>query len=51
MQRDYRYRRIEMAGKNVAPNFYPEPTPKQMLAPGDIGGKYMTVCTGEGPVD
>ena len=51
MQRDYRYRRTETAGKNFAPDFVPEPTPRQMLALGVFGGKYMTDCTGEIPAD
>jgi hypothetical protein len=36
MQRDYRHRRTETAGRNFAPDFVPEPTPRQMLAPGAI---------------
>ena len=34
IQRDYRYRRTEPPGKNFALDFFPEPTPKQTLAPG-----------------
>jgi hypothetical protein len=39
MQRSYRYRRTETPGKNFAPDFVPEPTPRQMLALGVFGGK------------
>ena len=49
MQRNYRYRRTEPPGRNFAPNFAPDLTPKQMLALGVFGGKYMTDCTGEFP--
>ena len=51
MQRNYRYRRTEPPGRNFAPDFVPELTPKQMLALGVFGGKYMTDCTGEFPAD
>jgi hypothetical protein len=49
MQRGYVYYRTEPAGRNFAPGFHPELTPKQMLALGVFGGKYMTDCRGEFP--
>ncbi|NLX52303.1 MAG: hypothetical protein GXY72_09425 [Deltaproteobacteria bacterium] len=49
MQKGYRYLLTEPAGKNFAPDFRPELTPKQMLALGVFGGKYMTDCRGEFP--
>jgi hypothetical protein len=50
MQRGYVYYRTEPVGRNFAPGFTPELTPKQMLALGVFGGKYMTDCRGEFPV-
>ena len=44
MQRGYVYVRTEPAGRNFAPDFTPELTPKQMLRLGVFGGKYMTDC-------
>lgn len=49
MQRNYAYFLTEPAGKNYHPDFRPELTPKQMLALGVFGGKYMTDCTDEFP--
>jgi hypothetical protein len=51
MQRDYVYLLTEPAGKNFHPDFRPELTPKQMLALGVFGGKYMTDCAAEFPRD
>lgn len=51
MQRGYRYTLTEPDGKNFAPEFRPELTPKQMLTLGVFGGKYMTDCTKEFPKD
>ena len=49
MQRVYRYRLVEPAGHNFAPTFQPELTPKELLALGVFGGKYMTDCRKEFP--
>ena len=51
MQQDYRYRLTEPAGRNFHPEVGPELTPKQMLAMGVFGGRYMTDCRGEFPAD
>jgi hypothetical protein len=51
MQRGYVYHRTEPAGRNFHPGFRPELTPKQMLALGVFGGKYLTDCTAEFPAD
>ena len=51
MQRDYIYYLTEPAGENFAPEFLPGLTPKQMLAMGIFGGKYMTDCKKEFPKD
>jgi hypothetical protein len=49
MQKDYVYWRTRPAGRNFRPGFKPELTPKQLLALGIFGGKYMTDCRGEFP--
>ena len=49
MQRGYVYYRTEPVGRNFAPEFRPELTPKRMLQLGVFGGKYMTDCRGEFP--
>lgn len=51
MQRKYKYELSEPMGKNFDPDFKPELTPKQMLSLGVFGGKYMTDCRKEFPVD
>jgi hypothetical protein len=51
MQSGYIYDRTEPVGKNFAPDFQPELTPKEMLALGVFGGKYMTDCQNEFPKD
>ena len=51
MQKGYRYDRTEPAGRNFDPEFLPELTPKEMLALGVFGGKYMTDGAGEFPAD
>jgi hypothetical protein len=49
MQQGYVYYRTEPAGRNFAPGFRPELTPKQMLQLGVFGGRYMTDCRREFP--
>jgi len=51
MQRNYHYELSEPMGKNFHKDFKPELTPKQMLALGVFGGKYMTDCKKEFPAD
>ena len=51
MQRGYVYHLTEPAGRNFAPDFRPQLTPKQMLALGVFGGKYMTDCSAEFQAD
>ena len=49
MQREYVYYRTEPPGRNFDPRFAPELTPRQMLALGVFGGRYMTDCRREFP--
>ena len=49
MQKGYRYELSAPAGRNFDSGFKPELTPKQMLALGIFGGKYMTDCRQEFP--
>ena len=49
MQRGYTYWRTEPVGRNFAPGFTPDLTPKEMLRLGIFGGKYMTDCQEEFP--
>lgn len=51
MQDGYTYVRTEPMGKNFDARFTPELTPKEMLALGVFGGKYMTDCREEFPQD
>ena len=51
MQQDYVYFLVEPVGQNFHPDFKPHLTPKEMLALGIFGGKYMTDCGDEFPDD
>ncbi|MHB0947270.1 MAG: hypothetical protein ACYC3B_08860 [Sedimentisphaerales bacterium] len=51
MQKNYRYEIAAPAGRNFAPGFRPQLTPKEMLQLGVFGGKYMTDCRDEFPDD
>ncbi len=49
VQKNYTYWPVAPVGKNFHPDFKPQLTPKQMLALGVFGGKYMTDCGREFP--
>jgi len=49
MQRGYVYYCTAPIGRNFATGFQPQLTPKEMLALGVFGGKYMTDCRKEFP--
>ena len=49
MQRRYRYALVAPAGRHFDPRFTPQLTPREMLALGVFGGKYMTDCRDEFP--
>ena len=49
MQQEYSYYLTEPPGRNFEPGFEPELTPREMLALGVFGGKYMTDCRDEFP--
>ena len=51
MQQAYVYGLTEPVGTHFHPEFLPELSPKQMLALGVFGGKYMTDCRDEFPAD
>ena len=51
MQKNFVYFLTEKPGANFHAGFQPELTPKEMLALGVFGGKYMTDCTEEFPSD
>jgi hypothetical protein len=49
MQQRYTYFLTEPAGRNFEPGFAPQLTPRELLALGVFGGKYMTDCRDEFP--
>ena len=49
MQQDYVYELTAPAGRNFDPMFQPDLTPREMLALGVFGGKYLTDCRDEFP--
>ena len=49
MQQGYRYLLTQPTGRCFFPEFSPDLTPKEMLALGIFGGKYMTDCRHEFP--
>lgn len=51
MQHGYQYECTEPVGKNFHPEFKPALTPKEMLAMGVFGGRYMRDCRNEFPED
>jgi hypothetical protein len=51
MQKGYEYELTEPTGKNFAPEFKPDLTPKQMLELGVFDGVYIRDCTEEFPKD
>ena len=51
MQKGYSYTLSQKIGEGFNPRFKPELTPKQMLKLGVFGGKYITDCKKEFPVD
>lgn len=51
MQHGYQYELTEPEGKNFAPGFSPDLTPKQLLELGVFGGVYIRDCVKEFPKD
>ena len=51
IQQAYSYDLRHLPGSNFDPKFQPQLTPKEMLAMGVFGGKYMTDCKEEFPAD
>ena len=50
-QNEYIYYLSEAEGRNFHKEFKPELTPSDMLELGVFGGKYMTDCTNEFPIE
>ena len=50
-QEDYHYRLVAPMGQHMHPEFQPHLSPKEMLALGVFGGKYMCDCRDEFPDD
>jgi hypothetical protein len=51
MQKNYNYKLSTLIGRNFDSDFKPELSPKEMLELGVFGGKYMTDCQKEFPVN
>jgi hypothetical protein len=51
MQKGYCYEISQPMGENFQPDFQPELTPRQMLALGVFGGRYLRDCKKEFPAD
>ena len=51
IQHGYRYALTAREGKDFDPEFRPDLTPKQMLALGVFGGRYLNDCKEEFPAD
>lgn len=51
MQKGYSYELTEPMGKNFAPDFRPDLSPKEMLRLGIFGGKYLNSAQNEYPKD
>jgi hypothetical protein len=49
MQSGYRYELVAPIGRSFGAGFKPQITPRQLLAMGVFGGRYMTDCRDEFP--